>query len=80
MLILEIYLHYSVFLFPEFLSGRVHSVLPLSLPAVFGLGLGMSEIQEGTLVLFVCVDALHPSQHFFSHVGPFSCLLGLNKY
>ena len=23
-------------------------------------------------VLLVCVDALHPSQHFFSHVGKFS--------
>ena len=24
--------------------------------------------------MFVCVDALHPSQQFFSHVGMFSCL------
>ena len=24
--------------------------------------------------LFVCVDALHPSQQFFSHVGMISCL------
>ena len=25
-------------------------------------------------VLFVCFDALHPSQQFFSHVGAISCL------
>ena len=24
--------------------------------------------------MFVCVDALHPSQQFFSHVGTFFCL------
>ena len=26
-----------------------------------------------------CVDALHPSQQFFSHVGTFSCLPRLNQ-
>ena len=31
-------------------------------------------------VCFVCVDALHPSQQFFSHDGMFSCLSGLNHY
>ena len=30
--------------------------------------------------LFVCVDALHPSQQFFSHVRTISCLPGLNQY
>ena len=30
--------------------------------------------------LFVCVDALSPSQQFFSHVGTISCLPGLNWY
>ena len=29
---------------------------------------------------FVCVDALHPIQQFFSHVGTFSCHLRLNQY
>ena len=29
---------------------------------------------------FVCVDALHPSQQFFSHVGTISYLPGLNQY
>ena len=29
-------------------------------------------------ILFVCVDALCPSQQFFSHAGMFSCLPGLN--
>ena len=29
---------------------------------------------------FVCVDALRPSQQFFSHVVTFSCLHGLNQY
>ena len=29
---------------------------------------------------FVCVDALCPSQQFFSHVGMISCLFGLNQY
>ena len=28
---------------------------------------------------FVCVNALHPSQQFFSHVGMFSCLHGLTS-
>ena len=28
----------------------------------------------------VCVDALCPSQQFFSHVGMNSCLPGLNQY
>ena len=32
------------------------------------------------VVLFVCVDALHPSQQFFSLVGSFSHLPGLNQY
>ena len=27
-----------------------------------------------------CVNALHPSQQFFSHVRLFSCLPGLNQY
>ena len=26
---------------------------------------------------FVCVDALHPSQQFFNHVGTISCVPGL---
>ena len=30
--------------------------------------------------MFVCVDALHPRQQFFSHVRTFSCLPGLNRY
>ena len=29
---------------------------------------------------FVCVDVLHPSQQFFSHVRMISCLPGLNQY
>ena len=29
-----------------------------------------------TYKLFLCVDALHFSQQFFSHVGYISCLLG----
>ena len=29
--------------------------------------------------LFVCVDALRPSQQFFSNAGTISCLLGLNR-
>ena len=28
----------------------------------------------------ICVDALHPSQQFFNHVGMFACLSGLNQY
>ena len=32
----------------------------------------------GNISYFVCVDALHPSHQFFSHVGIFSCLPGLN--
>ena len=30
--------------------------------------------------LFVCVNALHPSQQFFSHVRTIPCLLGLNQF
>ena len=30
--------------------------------------------------LFVCVDALRPSQHFFNHVGTITCPPGLNQY
>ena len=30
--------------------------------------------------LFLCFDALHPCQYFFSHVGMFCCLPGLNQY
>ena len=30
--------------------------------------------------LFVCFEALHPSQQFFSHVRMISCLPGLNQY
>ena len=30
------------------------------------------------IYMFVYLDALHPSQQFFSYVGMFSCLLGLN--
>ena len=30
--------------------------------------------------LLVCVDALCPSQQFFSHVSMISCLPGLNQY
>ena len=30
--------------------------------------------------MFVCVDALHPCQQFFSHVGTFSCLPRLKRY
>ena len=29
--------------------------------------------------VFVCFDALHPSQRFFSHMGMISCLPGLNQ-
>ena len=32
------------------------------------------------LEIFVCVDALHPNQQSFSHVGMISCLPGLNQY
>ena len=28
----------------------------------------------------LCVDALYPSQQFFSHIRMFTCLLGLNQY
>ena len=28
---------------------------------------------------FFCVDALRPSQQFFSHVGMISCLTGFNR-
>ena len=31
-------------------------------------------------MMLVCVDALHPSQQLFSHVGMISCLPGLNQY
>ena len=31
-------------------------------------------------VVFVCIDASHPSQQFFSHVRTNSCLPGLNPY
>ena len=37
-------------------------------------------IKELHCSLFGCVDALHPSQSFFSHVGTISCLPGLNQY
>ena len=30
--------------------------------------------------LFDCVDALRPSQQYFSHVGTISCLSALNQY
>ena len=30
-------------------------------------------------MVIVCVHALHPSQHFFSHVGMIPCLPGLNQ-
>ena len=30
--------------------------------------------------LLVCVNALHPSQQYFSHDGIIFCLLGLNQY
>ena len=29
---------------------------------------------------FICVDALRPSNHLFSHVGTLSCLPWLNQY
>ena len=32
------------------------------------------------LFLFVCVDALHPSQQYFSHLGTISCPPGLKQY
>ena len=32
------------------------------------------------LPLFVCVDALRPSQQYFSHVKTISCFPGLNQY
>ena len=32
------------------------------------------------MILFVCVDALHPSQKYFSHVETISSLPGLNQY
>ena len=31
-------------------------------------------------ILFLCFDALYPSQQFFSNVGMISCLPGLNQY
>ena len=39
-----------------------------------------SLMRQTIFFLLVCVDALHPSQQFFSHVGAFSGLPGLNKY
>ena len=27
------------------------------------------KIHHSIVCLFVCIDALHPSQHFFGHVG-----------
>ena len=30
--------------------------------------------------LFVCIEALHPSQQFFSHVGMDPALPGFNQY
>ena len=30
--------------------------------------------------MLVCVDALHSSKQFFSHVGTISCLPGLSQY
>ena len=38
------------------------------------------KIQNFTLKIFVCVDAICLSQQFFSHVGLFSFLPGLNQY
>ena len=31
-------------------------------------------------VQYVCIDALHPSQQFFSHFGVISCLPALKQY
>ena len=38
----------------------------------------LAEFQDKFVNNFclVCVDALHPSQQFFSHIGVFSCLSG----
>ena len=36
--------------------------------------------KAGILFLFVYVDTLHPSQHFFSHVVMIFCHPGLNQY
>ena len=40
----------------------------------------MVNMSSKVLVCFVCVDALRPSQQFFSHVGMFYCIPGLNQY
>ena len=37
-------------------------------------------LREGFVLFVICVDALCPSQQFFSYNGMFSRLLGLNQY
>ena len=38
------------------------------------------RLKPVTLLIFVCAEALHPSQLFFSQVETFSCLPGLHQY
>ena len=41
---------------------------------------GLPRMEEYKTYPFVYVDALHPSQQFFSHVGTIFCLPRLNQY
>ena len=45
-------------------------------------GSGPSSIEPEKIYVnyFICFDALHPSQQFFSHVMMNSCIPGLNQY
>ena len=38
------------------------------------------ERAEAIAFLCVCIDALPPSKHFFSHVWTISCILGLKQF
>ena len=53
------------------ITGMSHIKLTGKLPYEYNTTWGPS---------FVCFDALHPSQQFFSHVRMISCLPGLNQY
>ena len=48
---------------------------PVTLPRSTGVDLPCVIVvfpDHTHFLLFACADALHPSQHFFSHVGTFS--------
>ena len=51
----------------------------LSMKAVQEMG-NMHVKSVTSTILFVCFDALQPSQQFFSHVGTINYLPGLNQY